>query len=414
MTRPARHGSARPAPRSAPRRRRAGFTLLELMVALALGALVVATMYTLSGASARTFQTQQRISQLQLQTRLALERVRRDIAATGFGGTPDSQAERSCGARGIATRLYAVQLTDHDPAATTALGAGGSTAVTHGDRLRLMGNFATSDTYLVANTGSANGASVYLQSNWQAFRRSFAADPLGTSVDTSLFTSVFAPGRLVHVTHPRGYHFFATISSSAVDSAGRTPTVSISPPLPAQDECNYALCVGCQISPLMLVEYGIDTAANVAPQLASADPAVVGTNTVLYRRELDPTTGDPLPNAAPRVLLEYAIHFDAGIRYDAAPVGNPPQITPAPPLPASATIPAGRESRVRSIQISLAARTSDIDPAFPWPYAGNRPTGATESPITSFQVFTDGRPGTAHVRTAMAEFVLENLALRGL
>ncbi len=395
----------RVSPRRA-RQRRRGFTLLELMVALALGALVVATMYTLSGASARTFQTQQRISQLQLQTRLALERVRRDVVAAGFGSTPDSQAERSCGALGIATRLYAVQLTDHDAAATTALGSGGSTAVTHGDRLRLTGNFATSDTYLIANTGSANGSSVLLQSNWQAFRRSFAADPMGTSVDTTLFSSVFAPGRLVHVTHPRGYHFFATISSSSVDSAGHTPSVSITPPLPSQGQCNYALCVGCQISPVMMIEYGIDSAANVAPQLVSTDSAVVGTNTVLYRRELDPSTGDPLADAPTRVVLEYAIHFDAQVRVDAAAAGNPPQIG-AP----QTTIPAGREARVRSMQISLAARTPDIDPEFPWPYSGNRPAA---SPITSFQVFTDGRPGTSHVRTAMAEFVLENLALRGL
>lgn len=396
-------GRARPAKT---RRRRAGFTLLELMVALALGALVVATMYTLSGASARTFQTQQRISQLQLQTRLALERVRRDIAATGFGGTPDSQAERTCGSGGLTTRLYAVQLQNADAVATTALGTGGRTAATQGDRLRLMGNFATSDTYLVANTGSATGDSVFLQSNWQAFRRSFAADPLGTSVDTSLFTTVFAPGRLVHVTHPRGYHFFATISGSSVDSAGRTPRVAIDPPLPAQGQCNYALCVGCQISPLMMIEYGIDTAENVAPQLASSDAAVVGTNTVLYRRELDPSTGNPLPDVPSRVVLEYAIHFDAQVRVDEAAVGNPPQISAL-----QAAIPAGRESRVRSIQITLAARTPDIDPEFPWPYSGTRPATA---PITSFQVFDDGRPGTSHVRTAMAEFVLENLALRGL
>lgn len=396
--------------RRARRARRAGFTLLELMVALAIGTLVIATMYTLSGSSSRAFQTQQRISQLQLQTRLALERVRRDVVATGFGATPSSTRERTCGAPGITTPLLAVQLTDHDSAATSALAtmSGAASAATHGDRLRLMGNFATSDTYLIANTGAANGSSVLIQSNWQAFRRTFAADPLGTTVDTSLFQQVFAPGRVLHITHPRGFHYFTTVQSSSVDSAGRTPLVSISPPLPSLDECNFALCVGCQVAPVMMVEYGIDTAANVlgsSSLLIGNDPTVTGTNTVLYRRELDPATGSAIAGQV-RVVLEYAIDFEVQAIYDQAAVGNAPQLS-AP----VATIPAGQESRVRALTVQIAGRTSDIDPSFPGAYAGSTRT-ATE-PLTAFQVFND-RPGAARVRTAMAEFVLENLALRGL
>lgn len=410
---------ARKPGRSARARKRAGFTLLELMVALAIGTLVVATMYTLSGASARAFQTQQRISQLQLQTRLALERVRRDVAAAGFGGTPDSQRERICGTAGITTRLRAVQLTDHDPAATGALATmtGAAAAATHGDRLRLLGNFATSDTYLIANTGSANGSSILLQSNWQAFRRTFAADPLGTTVDSSLFQQVFATGRVLHITHPRGYHFFTVVQSSSVDSAGRTPSISVSPPLPSLDECNFSLCVGCQVTPLMMVEYGIDTAANVlgaGTGLVGNDPLVTGTNTVLYRRELDPTTGTPIAGQTARVVLEYAVDFEVMAIYDQAPVGNPPRLSP--PV---AAIPVGLESRVRALTVSIAGRTSDIDPTYPFPYAGirnatiNPVTGFAIDPLTAFPVFND-RPGSARVRTAMAEFVLENLALRGL
>lgn len=394
--------------RSARRRSRAGFTLLELMVALTIGALVVATMYTLSGASSRAFQTQQRISQLQLQTRLALERVRRDIVATGFGGTPDSQRERICGTAGITTRLVGVQLTDHDPAATTALATmpGASLAATHGDRLQLLGNMATSDTYLIGNTGSANGSSVLLQSNWQAFRRSFAGDPLGVTVDTALFAQVFSVGTVLHITHPRGYHYFTVVTNSSVDAAGRTPSVSISPPLPALDECNFALCVGCQVAPLALVEYGIDTATGAGlAGLVPNDPVVTGTNTILYRRQLDPTTGQVLAGTT-RAVLEFAVNFDVQAIYDTAAVGG------APALSALVTaIPAGRESRVRALQVSLAARSPETDPTFPFPYTSTR-NPATQ-PLTSFQVFTD-RPGSSRVRTAVAEFVLENLALRGL
>lgn len=388
--------------------RRAGFTLLELMVALAIGTIVVATMYTLSGSSARAFQTQQRISQLQLQTRLALERVRRDVSAAGVGGTPDSQRERICNTPGITTRLLGVQLTDHDATATAALAtmSGAARAATQGDRLRLLGNMITSDTYLVANTGAANGSSILLQSNWQSFRRTFAANPLGTTVDTALFQSVFQVGRVLHITHPRGYHFFTVVTSSGVDALGRTPLIGVQPPLPALDECNFSLCVGCQVSPLAMIEYGIDTVQNITPALVPADPAVTGTNTVLYRRELDPTTGNPLGNVPARVILEYAVNFDVSAVYDQAPIGQAPRLS-AP----QQTIPAGSESRVRALRIELAARSPETDPSFPFPYTGTR---AATDPLTSFLVFDDGRPGSARVRTAVAEFVLENLALRGL
>jgi prepilin-type N-terminal cleavage/methylation domain-containing protein len=397
------------------RSRRAGFTLLELMVALAIGALVVATMYTLSGAASRTFQAQQRVSQLQMQTRLAMERLRRDITATGAGGTPDSFQERPCGAIGITRQLLGVQLVDHDPTATAALATmpGGPQASTHGDRLTLLGNFSTSDSYMIGNLGSANGSSIILQSNWQAFRRSFTSDPLGTVVDTSLFSEVFAPGRVIHVTHPNGYHFFTVVNSASVDSAGRTPTINVTPPLPGQaaGQCNFALCIGCQVSPLSMIEYGIDTAQNIAPALVPTDAAVVGTNTVLYRRELDPSTGNPLANVAPRVVLEFAIDFEVTAIYDTAVRGNPPVLSTP-----QVTIPAGRNSRVRALQVQLAGRTPATDPSYPWPLAGVRnpaPVSMGGDPLTAFRVFTD-RPGASRVRVSMAEFVLENLVMRGM
>ena len=387
------------------RQRRAGFTLLELMVALAIGTVVVATMYTLSGASSRTFQAQQRISQLQLQTRLAMERLRRDIVMTGFGGTQSSAGERTCAGPGILTPLFGVQLVDHDATATTAIGTmpGGALASTHGDLLTLLGNFSTSDTYMIGNTGAANGGAVILESTRQAFRRSFAADPLGATVDTALFSQVFQPGVVLHVTHPNGFHYFTQVTGSAVDSAGRTPTIQIAPPLPQGTACSFSLCIGCRVAPLTMIQYGIDTAQNIAPALVPNDPAVTGTNTVLYRRMLNPLTGAPMPNVPPTVVLEFAVDFEVNAIVDTAVQGNPPVLSA--PLP---TIPL--PGRVRALQVQLAARTADTDPSFPWPYAGAR---TAAQPLSSFEVFTD-RPGSARVRTSVAEFVLENLVARGM
>jgi hypothetical protein len=247
-----------------------------------------------------------------------------------------------------------------------------------------------------------------LQSNWQAFRRTFAADPLGTTVDTNLFQQVFQVGRILHITHPRGYHFFTQVTSASVDSSGRTPLIGVSPPLPGVDECNFALCVGCQVTPIQMVEYGIDTAQNLLPALIPADEPVTGTNTILYRRELDPVTRAPLAGQT-RAILEFAVHFDVGVIMDLnAPTGVPTLTALAP----DTSLPVTSARHVRALTITLAGRTAETDPSFPVPYAGATRNTTTEA-LTSFPVFTD-RPGSSRVRTAMAEIVLENLVLRGM
>lgn len=382
------------------RRRRQGFTLLELMIALAIGTLVVGTVYTLGGASARAFQEQQRISQLQLATRLAMDRVRRDVALAGFGGTPDSQVERTCGGTAFPSRLIGLSVFDADPTGASAIAAmpGGSLAGTETDRIRILGNLVTADSYLIANTGDASATSILLQSNWQGFRRSFASDATGMTFDTALFAEVFPVGRLVHIEHPRGYHFVTRVTSATVDSAGRSPRIGVSPPLPAADECNFALCVGCMINPLVGVDYLI---APAPVGFAPRDVQVTGANTVLLRREVDPVSGAMVSE---RVVLEYAVELSALLAIDRAVAGAAPDIQ-WQTSPASGAI--ANPARIRAARISLSARSQEIDPAF----AG--PLRTTSGVLTAFTPFTD-RIGASRVRTSMAEIMLPNLAYRGL
>ena len=387
--------------RARTRRRAEGFTLLELMVALAIGTLVVATMYTLGGASARSFQEQQRITQLQLATRLAIDRVRRDVALAGFGGTPDSQRERTCGGIAFPTRLIGLQVFDADAEGVTALGTmPGATRASplQTDRIRVLGNLLTSDSYLIANTGNAAATSILLQSNWQGFRRSFAADATGATFDTALFAEIFATGRLLHIQHPRGYHFVTQVVSATLDSAGRSPSISISPPLPTADECNFALCVGCTIDPLIAVDYLI---APAPAAFAPRDPEVTGANTVLLRREVDPVTGATLNQ---RVVLEYAVELSAVLAIDTAAVGGAPNLQ-WQASGAAIALPA----RIRAARISVSARTPEIDAAF------EGPIRTTSGVLTAFTPFLAAdRVGMSRVRTSMAEIMLPNLAYRGL
>ena len=70
------------------RRANAGFTLLEMLVALVAGAMAIATVYTLGAGSTRAFQEQNRIAHMQAAVRSAMEQVRRDIAQHGLAN-PD-------------------------------------------------------------------------------------------------------------------------------------------------------------------------------------------------------------------------------------------------------------------------------------------------------------------------------------
>ncbi len=385
-------------------RRRAGFTLVELMISLTVGAIVIMTVYTIGGASARSFQEQQRISQLQLSTRLALDRVRRDIERAGLHGTPNSSIERVCATPPRAIR--AVTLDDNAASSRGALNtyeAAGSNTTTQADLLRIVGNFVTSDAYLVRSLNGA-GNVAFLQTQWQGFRRSFAdvvTDPTGNTFDTELFGSVFRPGRMLHVQNMSGNHFFVTVVSASI--AGTDATVTFTPSLPVGGTCVVGLGEGSLLAPLSEVQY--ELVAAPSDQRPTLDPAVTGPNVSLVRRELHMTSGAVLNE---RTVLEWAVHFDVDAVIDTTTAGPPDArlFTRFNDAAAEAQITA-RAERVRSLIVTIGGRTPEQDPRFPWV------APAANDPLSRFRVFSS-RVGAARVRTATTEINLPNLVNRGM
>ncbi len=388
------------------RARRAAFSLIEVMVALTIAAFVISTVYTLGGASARHFQQQQRVGQLQLGTRLALDRLRRDIERAGLHASPDSNLERLCGA-GAARRVQAVQLFDNDAGSRAALngyGGAASNTTTEADRLRLFGNFYTSDTYLVRSL-NATGTAAFLQTNWQGFRRSFTDQAATTEatfvLDTQAVQDVFRIGRMIHISTLTGNHFFVTINNVTI-SSGTDVSIGFTPGLGIGGACVGGLGEGALIAPIGEIEYAIAAAAPEA-MLAPRDVAVTGPNTALVRRELD---GAGLV-LAQRTVLEYAVHFDVDAVVDtSAGIGLPPVLAVVRDNAAQVSVTA-RPSRVRALQVEIGARTPDQEPTFPWvaPIAG--------APLSRFRVFSDRR-GAARVRTGRLEVSVPNLVSRGI
>ncbi|UJR84327.1 PilW family protein [Sandaracinus amylolyticus] len=385
--------------------RRAGFTLVEMMVAMTIGALVIASVYTIGGSAARDFQEQQRVTQLQLSTRLALDRVRRDVERAGLHGTPDSMSERTCVTP--ARRVLAVQVTNEDTGSRAALDAHAAAAdntTTQADLLQLVGNFATSDAYLVRSFDSSGGTA-FLQTSWQGFRRSFSTDSTGTAIDTTIFQDVFRAGRMLHIQTVQGNHFFVRVQSATV--SGNSASVSFTPALGVGGTCVVGLGEGALLAPLSEVQYALQAnALDLPTPTSSAGDAVTGPNVSLVRRELNMVGGAVIET---RSVLEWAMYFDVDAIFDDTPVGTAPDARRARLYEdeAAETEMGSRASRARALVVTIGARSRDQDPQFPWaaPTAG--------IPPVRFRVFSD-RVGAARVRTATAEIGLPNLIQRGL
>lgn len=395
-----------------PFKRRAGFTLVEMMVALSIGTVVVAAVFTIGGGSAHHFQEQQRVGVLQRSVREASDRIRRDIGRAGYLSVASTLSPRVSMCRTPATprTVQAIWLDDTDSTAASALAAinGGQNGVS-ADRLRLSGNYATSDAYLVRSINNT-GTMLWLQTqNWQAFQRSFVVTTAGGQVvDTAGYLNAFRRGRMLHIETRTHQHFLVDITGSSIDSGGTSATVSISPGLGNNNPCIEGLLEGAVVAPVSQIEYALEPAP-AGSNLAPRSLAVTGPNTQLVRREIDMTSGTEMAGTR-RVVLDYAVDFNVELIIDTnlTPT-NPPSLVRRAGAQAEASAQ-GSPWQVRSAIVSIAGRSATQDSRFPWPttWASGRPSGA---PLNRYRVFSD-RQGAARVRSLTTEIVMPNLVPR--
>lgn len=404
------------------RRAAAGFTLIEMLVAVVAGAMTIATVYTLGAGSTRAFQEQNRVNQTQAAVRAAMEQVRRDVARAGFGATPDSGTNASNGDRGanpagctVTQAFRLVGLDINDGAYTNELQLPAENVV-QADGIVMTGNYATGDHYLVSEI--SGGTTISLQQSRQSFRRSF-----GAPLDAQRFAQAFKVGRWVYLVSETGRRIARAIT--AVN--GATATVTVSP----------AITVGCfgygrgaRISPVSRIEYyAASPAAPGSPFAWLLPPGTAAERTargvdqaVLARREV--TFADTTPPTAvansERVVLEYLAHFNAAITRDTAAAGVPaPTLVETLTTDGGAALLAAAPARARAVRITLGARTSGVDQNFVWtgPRASQRASLRSylpRLPLNTTAAAAVGRAPASRVRTAEEVIMLDNIANRGL
>lgn len=380
--------------------RQAGFSLLELMVALTAGAIVIGAVYFVGGASARQFQEQQRIANLQTSVRLGMDQIVRDIERAGYLASGNSRRDQVC--IPPPTFIQAIEFEDDaDTGKIPAAAANGASA----DRLTLVGSYSSPDQFFATGLDAA-GDTVFLQTTWQAFRRNFGV-PIDTSAGNA-FSATFAPGRLLHIRTHAGNNFYVTItgSSAAAGSIDFTPTLTVG------GQCVGGLMDGATVSVLTKIQYRAEDLAGFSSTALAASAGAAnlgGTPSFLIRQEMSFANPAVAVQNSERVVLEYLADFNLSFILDQQPIATlPPNLTPLGGALANAALQnvnlsvAATPERVRSVLVSLSARTAEQDPNFP---AIARAAGA---PLTRYQL-NPALTGAARVRTLQTEVFTRNI-----
>lgn len=426
---------------------RAGFTILELMVALTVGGIAISSIYAIGSASTRVFRVQNDVSNAQTTLRMAMDQVKRDIARAGYLATPNAAMPgQTCGQipAGLdaplpgSGRLAAFSRFDNNVDISGAPAGTGLRTIKNNeaqgfavDEVVLFANYATSDEYPVRRVlGNAN--QVRLQHGFYEFQRDFTAWSSNdvTTFDAGAFRDAFVPGeagqvgRAVRIHLPSRRYVFGTIAQ-VIDPTAATPvTVQLTNPI--DPDCLGDLN-GASIAPLSAVRYQVRNAPAAGDEARRFEGS--GPMAQLVRSEVNPINkmaALQVPGSNPaafmeRAVLDYVVAFNleftmsnanlGGGQADAYVVGA---MTVDDSLSAG-SVNANPE-RIRAVTIELAVRTPEQDGEFAH---GNLRAVTPDyfdealcANLRCFQVFTD-RPGAARVRSLRAEVFVPNVAAEG-
>jgi prepilin-type N-terminal cleavage/methylation domain-containing protein len=301
----------------------AGFTLIELMLALTAGSFVIAGAYYLSDVSARLFNEQMRRSETQMTLRSASEQLRRDIGRAGFMAMRDTDELWNCSSTLVAAGGGDITVTNR-----RQRGVHVRRLADQRVQLFLTGNFTTSDQYPLNPTSTSD--TLVLANGREGFRRSFV-NPVTGLFMPQRFLSAFAPnpatpntpqGRMVSIQDLSTGRIFLRNIISVNPVPDTAPQVVITPPLPTTGGCipSFSTLV---VAPISTIRYMLeDPTANpelaraAGPSLLSGGRNLVGNarRFVLTRSEIDMTTNDAgnTPIAlTTRIILDFVSSANA-------------------------------------------------------------------------------------------------------
>jgi hypothetical protein len=454
--------------RAARRLRGAGFTLIELTVALVAGLLVSMALVQVSKEANNTFHEEVRTAAAEMSLRIALERLRNDLQRAAYMSTGNVQGDPMIARYSTSTnnlgnvavpvpglsRLAGVRLTYGGSLATAPLSSNANNNL-NPDAIDLGGNFSSTDEFVgfmcpsPPGGGGCSGQSICLEQNTPAMWRikntgANAAATLQSYFNPSYYTNPTAglgtTRFMARVTDSDTGHYLYVLTCQGANAttynAGGA-AINIDPNsrvLTTADTRGRGGVAGLGagkviVSPVEIVHWQILQASAVpaagsngygvtAP--GSADP----NEYVLTRQYVDAISNNPDPNTM-EVVSEYAVDLKFAFTVDSqVPYNNPPGAYVINPLlylqldsitnqawayDVSTVIPYSQQGpqRIRSVRVRTAIRTA----------AADRIVNVTPVPNTGqpymFRYFIPGAANGlewARVRTGVTETALPNQA----
>jgi type II secretory pathway pseudopilin PulG len=221
------------------RRRQAGFTLVELMVALTGGLFISLAVFGLARDSGRFYQRESRVANATIGALLGFERLRTDIARAGFLASPNISRDPSVcvppnASWPLALRsLASIQITPGTAAG--GLAANGRNPPT----LLLAGSYTSSDIFPARVVNNVNNVQFFLIPGSPALTRLGN----GANPDNATLGSVFNQARALRFVQ-YGKQYYGQIIAA---NGGPAPSVTVNTAPPIQFRSGAAGGCGAEI-----------------------------------------------------------------------------------------------------------------------------------------------------------------------
>ena len=410
------------------RRSSAGFTLVELMVALTGGLFISLAVFALARDSGRFYQRETRIANATVGGLLGFERLRTDIARAGFLVSPNIAKDyRLCGTTGAnwpaaLQNLASIQI--NTPTITyPALTSNGRKPPS----VVLAGSYGSPDMFGAFST--INGANIqfHLGNLTPGMSLQPAVLRLGNKLapTTEAMQSVFPTKHALRVVQ-NGRQFYGQIITA---TGGDDPivTVNTQPPIPKQGEgLNCGLVIGgsaasrATINVVNFIQYQLGTPQTVTGRSDYADlyasssgsdaaPGEAG-RTELLRLEQD-IDGAAIEGSE-EIVAEYAVDFNLQLTVVSSVLNNTDPTLLVVPSTDAANFPlysgpvAGGTNKpelIRSVRVRLGVRSREGD-------RGTTVASPATEGLFRFDLGTGTSEAFARVRTFQADIVLHNQA----
>ncbi len=399
-----------------------GFTLVELLVAIAAGSLVATAAVLLSKNAVRLFQEEARMSYAQVAVANGMARLGVDLEHAGRNTTANPRTDLRVCSIGLAdwpNGMRRLQPLHIELLADLAQTQGNDL---RNERITIAGDMESGDNFVMNTTlPGATGTTIVLQPQSRSVRRLTALVQNGDVV--TRLQEIFRTGRILHIEGPTSDYYGRIKGFAASGNPIETISVQLetTPTVPMQPQSLLPCAIkgfgsGFPVHVISRVRYEVRSVVNNAAFADFIQPInpVVGddSRTELIRSELDPD--DNVMAGSEELITEFAIGLRFGLTalainsqpdspiLERFPIADPTPNAQIYTIAGAADVVGTRPESIRAVQVRLSTRSR----------APDRPLGLAGQPGRPYRFFIGTALGAdkfARVRTLEREFSLINM-----